>query len=71
VGTSEEEKPNFVKNMGRRLSKFISELVSTEDETPPPMEIGSPYNFQHNQHVRPDPHSSTGFTVRPSPNSVF
>lgn len=56
--------------MGRRLSKFISELVSPEDEPAPPMEIGSPYNFQHNQHVRPDPHSSTGFSVDLFENNV-
>lgn len=59
----QEEKTNFVKNMGRRFSKFITELISPDDTPPPPMEIGLPYNFQHNQHVQPDPHSSTGFSV--------
>jgi serine/threonine protein kinase len=31
------------------------------------MEIGTPYNFQHIQHVRPDSHTSTGFSGLPEP----
>jgi hypothetical protein len=29
------------------------------------MEISTPFNFQHIQHVKADPHTSTGFAVRP------
>lgn len=30
-----------------------------------PLVISEPYNFKHLQHVKPDPHTSTGFTGLP------
>lgn len=59
---SPREKEPFVKGMGRRFSGFITKLLYSEEE-PPPMEIGTPFNFQHIQHVKADPHTSTGFAV--------
>jgi hypothetical protein len=35
-----------------------------KEEVKVAMQISSPYNFKHIGHVRPDPHSSTGFSVR-------
>lgn len=40
-------------------------LFSEEEEAP--LEISSPYNFQHIQHVKADPHTSTGFAGLPEP----
>jgi hypothetical protein len=49
--------------MGRRFSGFITKFLFSEDEPATQMEIGTPYNFQHIQHVKADPHTSTGFAV--------
>jgi hypothetical protein len=34
-----------------------------KDKIGPIKNISQPYNFQHVQHVKADPHTSTGFTV--------
>ena len=52
-----------MKGFGKRVSGFITKLLSSDEPLPVAMEIGTPYNFQHIQHVRPDAHTSTGFSV--------
>lgn len=52
---------NGLLGFGRKMSAMFSKLVVGEPE--PEIQIGSPYNFQHVQHVQIDPHSSTGFSV--------
>jgi hypothetical protein len=52
-----------LKEIGKRMSDLFTKLVLRPEEEVP-MEISSPYNFKHVQHVKADPHTSTGFTVR-------
>jgi hypothetical protein len=56
-------KETIVKGIGRRVSGFFMKFLGSEEEPSAPMEIGTPYNFQHIQHVKADPHTSTGFAV--------
>lgn len=51
------------KGFAKRVSGFFTKMLYSEDPEPSVMEIGTPYNFQHIQHVRPDAHTSTGFSV--------
>jgi hypothetical protein len=54
------------KSGGGIFTKMISTVKSvfkTDNDETATMEISSPYNFQHVDHVRPDPRSSTGFSV--------
>lgn len=69
VKTSTSASQTSAKGFGRRVSAFFAKLFS-EDEEPAPMEIGTPYNFQHIQHVKADPHTSTGFAGLPEPMRV-
>jgi serine/threonine protein kinase len=46
-------------------SAFSGMFGSREEEEEPDFEISTPYNFQHIQHVKADPHSSTGFSGLP------
>lgn len=55
----------LMKGLGRRFSAMVTGLFSESEPAPQiPKEIGAPYNFKHVQHATPDPHSSTGFSVR-------
>ncbi len=56
-------------SMFRRLSNAISSVFKRAEEPEPKFEISTPYNFKHVQHVKTDPHSSTGFSV--SENVIF
>jgi len=47
----------------RRISKLFTSAFKREEEPEPVFEISAPYNFKHLQHVKADPHSSTGFSV--------
>lgn len=49
-----------LKGFGQKVSDLFTKLVLSE---PAAMEIGTPYNVQHVQHVQADAHSSTGFSV--------
>lgn len=49
--------------LGRVSSVFTSIFGSKAEEAPPSFDISTPYNFKHVQHVKADPHSSTGFSV--------
>jgi len=46
------------------MTGVLNSLIKGKD-TPAhaPMEIGTPFNFQHVHNVRADPRSSTGFSV--------
>ena len=43
---------------------FNSFMKGKETSPHGPMEIGTPFNFQHVHNVRADPRTSTGFSVR-------
>ncbi len=46
------------------IKKMIGISKDETDETDSkPLEISSPYNFKHIDHVQVDPRTSTGFTV--------
>ena len=56
---------SVLSRVGRRVTEVFQKITMTEETTPPPpMEIGTPYNFQHIQHAKADPRTSTGFSVR-------
>ncbi len=59
--------------LGRVSSVFSSFFGAGEEEPEPTFEISTPYNFKHVQHVKADPHSSTGFSVSVlfSPRNLF
>ncbi len=61
LNAEETKKPSVF----RRISKAFSTVFKGRAEEPEPVfEISAPYNFKHVQHVKTDPHSSTGFSVR-------
>ena len=60
-GKSEKSIKKGLKGLGQKVSNLFTKLVLSEPAAP--IEIGTPYNVQHVQHVQPDPHSSTGFSV--------
>lgn len=67
TGEVSQEESGLMRGFGRRVSNFFKAIFHDEDAPPPPpMEIGAPYNFQHTQHVRVDPHTSTGFSGLPA-----
>lgn len=45
------------------MSKLGKSIFGGAEEEAEQMEISAPYNFKHVAHARPDPHSSTGFSV--------
>jgi hypothetical protein len=49
-----------LKGFGQKVSNLFTKLVLSEQTA---IEIGTPYNVQHVQHVQADAHSSTGFSV--------
>lgn len=62
------KEPGLLTRVGRRMTEIIQNMTTIEEAPPPPpMEIGTPYNFQHVQHAQADPHSSTGFSGLPEP----
>ena len=55
---------SLLSRVGRRMTEVIHKMTTVDEAPPPPpMEIGTPYNFQHIQHAKADPHTSTGFSV--------
>jgi hypothetical protein len=59
-----EKHGSLLSRVGRRMTEVIHKMTTADEGVPPPpMEIGTPYNFQHIQHAKADPHTSTGFSV--------
>lgn len=64
----ESSEKSVFKRVGRRVTEVFQKMTMTEETPPPaPLEIGTPYNFQHIQHAKADPRTSTGFSGLPEP----
>ena len=59
------EKPKRKTILGRIGNVFSGMFGASEEEEEPNFDISTPYNFQHVQHVKADPRSSTGFSGLP------